>query len=104
MSGPQWPVARAAAMLRQPPQPALAKTALPAVGAPFSLNAGVSGSRVAFGSVPMTVTGVGLVTPSEPQPARTTAARHENEIRTSLRTGRDFTWHEYHRKHEAQVV
>src|SRR6185369_4022563 len=70
----------------------------------LSLNAAVAGSCVGFGREPTTVTGAGLVTPFEPQPASTTAAAHEHTMRTTLRTRRDFTLREYHRKHEAQVL
>jgi hypothetical protein len=66
------------------------------------LKAGVSGSRVGFGSEPTTVTGAGLTTPSDPQPAR--SAQLAIATGTRRRTGRDFIGPEYHLNHEAQVV
>ena len=68
--GPTVPVAPASASVWQPTQPALMKTALPAVGSPVSFSAGRSlVSVVAVGSVPTTVSGVAVVSVPSRQPA-----------------------------------
>src|SRR6266852_2297469 len=86
--GPTVPVEWASARVWQPVQPALRKIALPAVGSPLSVNAGVAGSSVGVGSEPMTAFGTGFTTPWAPHPARTTApARHAAEMRAARRTG-----------------
>src|SRR5207253_2944926 len=99
--GPTVPFACAAASVWQPVHPALANTFAPAVGSPFSLKAGVIGACGAAGALPTIVTGVGLTTPSAPQPASTP---HERRMRTARRTRRDSIGRDYHVTREAQGV
>src|SRR5262249_23332698 len=95
------PVECAAASVWQPPQPELPKIFAPPVGSPFSLNAGTIGNCGAWGSVPITLFGVGLTTPSAPHPASTP---HERTMRTVRRTGGHSIAPEYHAIREAEVL
>ena len=96
------PVAFAAASVWQPAHAALAKTFAPAVGSPCSLNAGVIGFAAATGALPITVTGVGVTTPCEPQPARAAAAGHLDVVRRLADAGGDVTGHGD--DHELEVI
>src|SRR5215475_2399326 len=83
------PVAWAAESVWQPPQPPLENTAAPFFESPVRWKAGTLGKVVPAGTEPTTVFGAGEETPSEPQPASTTAPSSAAAMTAVRRTAKD---------------
>ena len=71
------------------PHPALANTPLPFVESPLRWKAGTIGNVGPLATVPMTVFGVGELTPSEPQPASPKAPSSKAAMSARRRTAQD---------------